>query len=260
MDIIENLEKLTPQETTAGTVSSTWTTKTYIEKIEVFIRKHLTKDVVKYCDWTTIYDLENEKARILKKAEYYRDVMCKYNIIKSSICEYEKTKSIDNMSMLDIEEDDGLNLEFTSRIIRDLEWLRTRINSYNNKYWNTKYADEHDINHYENILERISTIINIYIKICDNTDTKISQLLLIPNHILDYFFYQDHIAYGFAKAKMQEHALDLLKKIEAITYIVINRTEEYEFDLRNYDHAFHRDIDITTELLDILIYRLHITL
>ena len=248
MDTTENLENTYPQDTNA-------TTKIYIDKMEMFIRKHLIKHAHTYCDWS-IYDLENEKSRILKKTEYYRDVMYNYNVIKSSIHQYDNSNSINNMSILDDANNDAkneTNIEFTSRVFRDLEWLTRWINSYTDTFWNTQYAYQRDTNMYENILERISIIINIYIKICGKHKKEIPDILISPNQILDLFFYQEHITDNIHKA--QQYALELLKNIETITYIVLNRTEEYEFDLRNYDYVFHNNVDIDLEFIDILLYR-----
>ena len=219
----------------------------YIEKLENFTKRNLSQYSINYFNWS-VYELENEKKNLLKKANDTRDTIFKYNSVKSYYANSNEKSILDDESLVE----PNLNI----MMLKDIEWLTEWVKSYTYKYWNTKNATEEDRCKYNDILERMSCVVDIF-KTINEDEVEIPEILKCPNRILDMFFFDNlyDVLTIEQIVKSQKYALNVLSDIETITYTITNQLDEFDFDIQNYNDDFFVEVELTIELLDLLIFK-----
>jgi|APGre2960657505_1045072.scaffolds.fasta_scaffold117674_2 hypothetical protein len=213
----------------------------YVNDLEQFLKKYIPGENLKYSHWS-IEDMKLEIKQLEKKLVKYDTDIYMYNLIKS----YINPPQYQYGSILD--EDENENTDIDYQIFKDIEWLREWIQHNENKIWK-RSAYKYDINRYENIMVKFSNLTEIYTKLVEK-ETHIETLNFTSN--FGFLFYQncENITYSAEVLTEMKRVLD---QYEMFGYYVINRFEEYDFDLNNYGYYYIQDIHYKIDLLNLLI-------
>jgi hypothetical protein len=132
-------------------------------------------------------------------------------------------------------------------LIDDIEWLYSHI-IYVIGNSPTKISKE-DANKYRKIIEKIKTVVNLFTKFFDKSLNFESPVLLHnPEFILDNYFYHYHNKDRHIHEPRQ--AYKTIEYFEYMCYFIINRLEEYEFDLTTYTHDYESILTYSIEYLE----------
>jgi hypothetical protein len=213
----------------------------YVKDLEQFLKKYIPGENLKYSQCSA-EDMKLEIKQLEKKLVKYDTDIYMYNLIKS----YINPPQYQYGSILD--EDENENTDIDYQIFKDIEWLREWIQHNENKIWK-RSAYKYDINRYENIMVKFSNLTEIYTKLVEK-ETDVETLNFTSN--FGFLFYQncENITYSAEVLTDMKRVLD---QYEMFGYYVINRFEEYDFDLNNYGYYYIQDIHYKIDLLNLLI-------
>lgn len=213
----------------------------YVKDLEQFIKKYIPGENLKYSYWSK-EDMKSEINQLEKKIIKYNTDIYMYNLIKS----YVNPPQYQYISILDDGENENTDIDY--QIFKDIEWLREWIQNNENKFLK-RSADKHDITRYENIMVKLLNLREIYIKLVEK-ETDIETLDFTLN--FGFLFYQncENITYSTEILTEMRRVLD---QYEMFGYYVINRFEEYDFDLNNYGYYYIQDVHYKIDLLNLLV-------
>jgi len=213
----------------------------YVKDLEQFLKRYIPEENLKYAYWS-VEDMKLEIIQLEKKIMKYETDIYMYNLIKS----YINPPQYQYGSILD--EDENENTDIDYQIFKDIEWLREWIQHNENKIWK-RSAYKYDINRYENIMVKFSNLTEIYTKLVEK-ETDVETLNFTSN--FGFLFYQncENITYSAEVLTDMKRVLD---QYEMFGYYVINRFEEYDFDLNNYGYYHVHDTHYKIDLLRIMI-------
>jgi len=199
----------------------------YAKDMATIMKRYMPSDNVKYYSWC-IQDLKFELSHIHKKILKYKTDVYMYNYIKMYVEPSLFVSILDDM--------DERSTEINYRIFKDIDWLNECINKY------VVFHNQNDLIRYENIQEKFAKIKELYTYL-----TEEEQFTEMIN--LDYFFYYNDVEFDLDLEKQKE----ILKEYEGFAYYIVNRFEEYEFDVNNYSTNFENDMNYKKDLLEFLI-------
>lgn len=213
----------------------------YAKDLDIFVKKYMPVDNLKYYRWN-IEDLKAELHQLEKQVAKYETDIYMYNIIKA----YVEPADNQYVSILDDEES---GIEISYQIFKDIYWLKEWINNYGNKFW-SKSPSFDDTKRYENINEKFANLKEIYVKLMEQDNDA------GPVNLAFIFYYNTDTMNTTETADKTAYltaASELLDRYEMFGYYVINRFEEYEYDLNVYGDYFTQEISYKWDLLNILV-------
>lgn len=214
----------------------------YVKDLEQFLRKYIPEENLKYSHCSA-EDMKFEIKQLEKKIIKYNTDIYMYNLInrymKPPQYQYKYASILDDE---DDEEIEGTDIDY--QIFKDIEWLREWIQNNENKIWQ-RSADKRDITRYENIMVKLSNLKEIYTKLVEK-ETDIEMLNI-------GFLFYPNIENITQSAEVLSVMKIVLDQYEMFGYYVINRFEEYDFDLNNYGYYYVRDIHYKIDLLGLLV-------
>ena len=222
--------------------------------------------------------LEIEYQKILKKVNSYDTLKYKLQLIQY----YSFDRDYDTSILNDHSKDDT-NLQINKQILDDIEWIRNQISIWKNNYLHFSIQDcMNELNRnwvaisinysvenqekYEEIIKKIKVVNTIYYSVFSQeinnglNDPQTITMYKRPNLIFDMFFY-DHSNTNYM-ALIQQNGLDniidysfgILSDFENIIHYILNRIEEYEFDMASYESNFEQRSQFTIDVLYKLIH------
>jgi hypothetical protein len=134
--------------------------------------------------------------------------------------------------------------KITREIINDIEWIKTRVLGLTN-IQQTIIEKKADIYKYKTITSKLNEIYSMFSLVTADTFNDSSILLYEPkiylnrtDIVFDKFVYHN-AAYAYNEDIVNE-ALTLIDKLEYMCYTIINRKEEYEYELSHYLPEFEK--------------------
>ena len=182
------------------------------------------------------YNSINTIDELKKQRDYLRDEFVKYTELKQIIKDFSG--------------DNKINRE----LIDDLEWMYSYITSVVDSISVDKISKT-DSNRYKEILNKFKTVRNVFNNVLEKP-LKFDNAVHLnhPEFIFDRYFYHSHNYYE----RMQcvngaETAFSLFQCFEYMSYSIINRLDEFIFDLSTYDYDYEEKLLNSIEYLENLV-------
>jgi hypothetical protein len=197
-------------------------------------------------------ELESNKDTYFAR-QYIIDCVCKkYKTIK----DIEKEKELAQIDLLNYRElcktieVVSCGKKLNRKLFDDIEWIYSHI-----IYVITETPDKlrkEDGFKYKDILNKFKLVVDVFTKFFGNPlKFKNSVLLYHPEFIFDYYFYHSHNSYGRQRCIHESHeAYKTLEYFEYMCYFIINRLEEFEFDLTTYPDNHGDFLNYSIEYLE----------
>jgi hypothetical protein len=155
--------------------------------------------------------------------------------LTSELSQYKETKDI--LNSLTYFMVDGVQYEFRLSIMEKIQWLQ-------NISGNVETIDEDMKQKYNDILVYLRNIARVNIEwreLCLENNEQ----LLYPELVFDPIFYKTT---KLATENNKQDAINLCKMYETFLYWILNRIDEYKFDLTNYREQLHWKTEIVNFL------------
>jgi hypothetical protein len=152
----------------------------------------------------------------IKEMRYLQEVLIKCNEVKKKIKEIGEI----NRTLLD-----------------ELEWLVYYIVCTVTDEVNSKISPEDSVR-YVKIIKKLKTATNVFTNVLEQPIKDVNNIVFLkhPEFLLDDFFYHSHRKYVKQRCATNMEAVEKqVKYFEYMCYFIINRLEEFEFDLSTYD-------------------------
>ena len=194
-------------------------------KESYFSRQYVVDNLFK--KYQNIKDIEKEKEK-----EYLSAELLKYR----ELCKTIQTVSCGN--------------KLNRTLLDDVEWIYSHI-MYVVSNIPEKICKE-DSNIYNNIIEKMKLVVDIFTKYFDKPLSFKNEVYLYhPEFIFDNYFYHSHNAYGRERCVRESiEAYQTVEYIEYMCYFIINRLEEFEFDLTTYGDNYEENLNYSIEYLE----------
>jgi hypothetical protein len=203
------------------------------ENTIIFLNRELDTNKDYYFNKQIIID------NISKKYDNTSDFIKEKDILQKELAKYrELCKTIENIRC------DG---KINRMLIDDIEWLYSHI-IYVMGYTPSKISNE-DAHKYRKIIEKMKTVVNIFTTFFDKPLNFENPVLLYhPEFIFDNYFYHCHHKENCLREPKQIYRI--LEYFEYMCYFIINRLEEFEFDLTTYNHDYESILTYSIEYLE----------
>jgi hypothetical protein len=206
------------------------------------------------CNDRKLIDINNE---IFEEIDWLKDIINKWKtfflnkIDKSSEKKIEIEKNTlpnaENMTFTIIDDDEP-NDNYGNDCDKEIEDI------FNGNFYSIINMEE--LYKYNNLLKKFLLIINIFINIdfFKNLNEKNINDLLPLNVIFDIFFHNrnDCIHIEIIN-EIVSYALNSIETLTTLSYIIINRRDEFLFDLSDYEDNFEKNAIYTIDYLNILL-------
>jgi hypothetical protein len=184
-------------------------------ELNVDVTKHFKKQIMMDNIYKRYVNLQLEED-FTKEMQNLQEELIKCNNVK------KKIKDIDPINRT---------------ILDDLDWLLYYIACVESNEIILKISAEDGVK-YRKIIEKLKTVTHVFTNVLEQTVKYEENIVFLknPEFILDDFFYHSYKEY--IKQKCLKNMVDVEKQIryfEYMCYFIINRLEEFEFDLSSYD-------------------------
>lgn len=147
-----------------------------------------------------------------------------------------------------------------SRVIfDDFEWIKLYVENVRDFYQNDSAVGKYPLSSLDNLkykttIRKMNGITAQFYKMVENPPVEIGDLELLlqePHVYFNYAFYHPNLVTDWDM--YCSNAVLMLEKFEYMSWFLINRFEEYQFDLGTYDPDFETSTVYATHLLDAMV-------
>lgn len=242
-------------------------------------------------DMRTLYDsvlqqdpclLDYERNAYQLKLKHYNEIYYKWNMVHLTEMQYLQSAPAET-SIMDEHESSPDDFEINKSVLADIEWLKMCIVgwkdtidssplniSIDNPTDNLQQAvsslqlyiskNTHALFRYDIVLNKLRTVIELYKKMkeMEEMETNLDESLSKnPNLILDLFFYGNIVTLQFIQDKgMDTFICGLcmyINVLEHYCYYVLNRKDEYQYDMNLFDTYDRENLENTVDYLNMVL-------